>query len=57
LINGDDMTTEDGERIAARPGCHLDDALVLDRLQNACHEKIVSRRMLDSGYWLVDGGK
>ena len=44
LINRDDMTTEDGERITARPGCHLDDALVLDRLQNACHEKIVSRR-------------
>ena len=43
MIDRHCMTTEDGERIAAGSGCYLGDALLLDRVQDASHEKIVSR--------------
>ena len=50
LIDRDDVTAEDGERIAARAGRHLDDASILGCLQDAGHEKIVSRGpVVDSG--------
>ncbi len=32
LVDGDDVPTEDGERIAAGPGGHLGDVLILDSL-------------------------
>ena len=47
LVDRDDVTAEDGERIGARTGRDLGNGAILGCVKQAGHEKIVSRRMVD----------
>jgi hypothetical protein len=49
MVDGDEMTSEDGEWIAARAGSDLGDCAILGCVKHSGHEKIVSRRMADRG--------